>query len=165
MICVKDRGRSTMTVEELSAKAIRSTNYAAATTVSIQETIHDIGKIVTQNSGTIEACKETSYGSLIHFKINRISVRFSIRYPSHFEFKNLSRWEQAKKSIWRALYLTIKAKFISVQSGIESVEEAFMAQIVQADGQVAATRFLPLILDGAGITTTSADMKQSQTKS
>lgn len=64
-----------MTVEELSAKAIRSTNYAAVTTVSIQETIHDIGKIVAQNSGTIEACKETSYGSLIHSKqIKRTAI-------------------------------------------------------------------------------------------
>ena len=36
---------------------------------------------------------------------------------------------------WRALLLVIKAKLESVESGIETFEEAFASQIVLANGQ------------------------------
>lgn len=37
---------------------------------------------------------------------------------------------QAQRARWRALALTIKAKFVAVESGVETFEEAFLAQIV-----------------------------------
>jgi hypothetical protein len=43
-------------------------------------------------------------------------------------------YEQAVRAAWRALLLVIKAKLESVSSGIETVEEAFLAQIVLPDG-------------------------------
>lgn len=39
-------------------------------------------------------------------------------------------WEQERRSRWRALTLAIKAKLQSSADGIETVEEAFCAQIV-----------------------------------
>ena len=50
-----------------------------------------------------------------------------------------------RRSAWRALALTVKAKITSVDSGIETFEEAFLAQVVVRDagkmrrfGEVAA---------------------------
>jgi hypothetical protein len=43
-------------------------------------------------------------------------------------------YEQAVRAAWRALLLVIKAKLESVSSGIETIEEAFLAQIVLPDG-------------------------------
>ena len=44
--------------------------------------------------------------------------------------KQHDAWEQGCRSSWRALFLAIKAKLVSVASGVESFEEAFLAQIV-----------------------------------
>jgi hypothetical protein len=38
--------------------------------------------------------------------------------------------EKACRSAWRALMLAIKAKLVSVESGVEQFEEAFLAHIV-----------------------------------
>lgn len=43
------------------------------------------------------------------------------------------RWEQACRERWRALALTLKAKLVSVESKVETVEEAFLAHMVVND--------------------------------
>lgn len=50
-------------------------------------------------------------------------------------------WEQACRSSWRALLLAIKAKLVSVESGVESFEEAFLAQLVVRDEDGRSVRF------------------------
>ncbi|MFZ5440495.1 MAG: hypothetical protein ACOZQL_10830 [Myxococcota bacterium] len=50
-------------------------------------------------------------------------------------------WEQACRSAWRALFLAIKAKLVSVESGVETFEEAFLAQLVVKDEDGRAVRF------------------------
>lgn len=55
--------------------------------------------------------------------------------------KQHEAWEQACRSSWRALLLAIKAKLVSVESGVESFEEAFLAQLVVKDDQGRAVRF------------------------
>lgn len=42
-------------------------------------------------------------------------------------------WEQACRARWRALALTIKAKLVAIDEGVETVEEAFLAHMVVAD--------------------------------
>ncbi len=39
-------------------------------------------------------------------------------------------WEKASRQIWRALLLAVKSKLESVESGIETFDEAFFAHIV-----------------------------------
>lgn len=43
--------------------------------------------------------------------------------------------EQVRMSRWRALLLTIKAKREAVESGIETVEQAFLSHVVLPDGR------------------------------
>src|ERR1700723_2772498 len=43
--------------------------------------------------------------------------------------------KQLARQRWRALLLVIKAKLESVESGIETLEEAFYANIVMPDGR------------------------------
>ena len=61
------------------------------------------------------------------------------------EPKMLAAWEQALRTRWRALLLCIKAKLESVESGIETFDTAFMAQIVLPDGRTVEERVLPEI--------------------
>lgn len=55
--------------------------------------------------------------------------------------KQHDAWEQACRSSWRALLLAIKAKLVSVESGVESFEEAFLAQLVVRDDEGRSVRF------------------------
>lgn len=61
-------------------------------------------------------------------------------------------WEQACRSKWRALLLAIKAKFESIDAGIETFDEVFMPHIMTPDGQRFGDVALPAIdkayLDG-----------------
>lgn len=43
--------------------------------------------------------------------------------------------DQTRRARWRALLLTIKAKREAVESGIETVEQAFLSHVVLPDGR------------------------------
>jgi len=74
-------------------------------------------------------------------------IRFAITMPKRNDRKfthtdtgklrtqtqQVAEYEQAIRTYWRRLLLCIKAKLESVQTGIESFEEAFLAQIVLPD--------------------------------
>jgi hypothetical protein len=50
------------------------------------------------------------------------------------------RLQQSRRQRGRALLLTVKAKLESVESGIETFEQAFLAHVVMADGQTVYDR-------------------------
>jgi len=43
-------------------------------------------------------------------------------------------YEQEVRRLWRAMTMSIKAKLVSVEDGIETFEQAFMAHVVMPDG-------------------------------
>ena len=53
--------------------------------------------------------------------------------------------DQARRSMFRALLLTIKGKLESAERGIETFEEAFLANIVMPDGRTVAETAAPQI--------------------
>ncbi len=57
-------------------------------------------------------------------------------------------FNQASKQRWRALALAIKAKLESIESGIETFDEAFMPQLVLVDGRTMAEVVAPQIEAG-----------------
>jgi hypothetical protein len=54
-------------------------------------------------------------------------------------------WEQACRERWRALVLAVKAKLVSVEEGVETFEEAFMAHVVMPDGRTVGEHVRPRI--------------------
>lgn len=56
-----------------------------------------------------------------------------------------SAWDQACRERWRALVLAIKAKLVSVEEGVETFEEAFMAHVVMPDGRTVGEIVKPRI--------------------
>jgi hypothetical protein len=47
----------------------------------------------------------------------------------------LKRWEQACRQRWRALALLVKAQLEAVESGITTIEDAFLAHVVLPNGE------------------------------
>ena len=119
--------------------------YASGTSVSPEKTMAEI-------QTTLKRYKADKFGFMsdelrivIAFECYGRRVRFVLPLPRRADFQPTKRdkkgsaaekrYEQAVRSRWRALLLTIKAKLESVESGIETFEEAFMAQILLPDGQ------------------------------
>lgn len=83
--------------------------------------------------------------AVITFELNERRITFELPLPALSDFntrkvrgKDVTNtteqrhrlWEQACRSKWRALVLSVKAKLVSVESGVELFEEAFLAQIM-----------------------------------
>jgi hypothetical protein len=71
--------------------------------------------------------------AIIVFEAHERRVRFDLQVPT------AEKDGQQRRQRWRALLLCIKAKLESVESKIESFEEAFLAHVVMPDGVTVGT--------------------------
>lgn len=134
--------------------------YASDTKVSPEQTLMDIRRTLSKYKavgfGIVE--DETRVG--VTFDMEGRRVRFVVPLPERNkkEYQYLrntgkvrmgqfspEKYEQAIRQRWRALLLTIKAKLESVESEIETFEEAFLAHIVLPDGSTVGDIALPQI--------------------
>lgn len=130
--------------------------YAERTTVSVAKTQEEIRSALKRYGAAKYAYFEDDDKIGIGFEIKNRRVRFVVPLPTKQEAMvkvNASRaqkfsenaLDQKVRQRWRALLLSIKAKLESVESGIESIDEAFMAQLVLPNGQTMAELALPQI--------------------
>lgn len=136
------------------------TKYAERTTVNPAATLAEIQTLVEDRY----KCKDFAFRKspeqvMVIFDMQDRRVRFTLPLPNpddrQFKFTDTGRvrtgnsgveaYQQAVRSKYRALLLTIKAKLESVESGIETFQEAFMAQIVLPGGQTMSEWAVPQI--------------------
>jgi hypothetical protein len=123
--------------------------YAKDTSVSVDKTEAEIKATIRRYGATAFASMEGNGMAIIAFQMKDRHITFKLPLPDpaakEFQFtpakrqtrspeQRLAAWEQACRSRWRALYLCIKAKLESVEAGIETFEDAFMAHIKMPDG-------------------------------
>lgn len=102
---------------------------------------------------------------MIGFEMRGRRIKFALPLPSRSseEFRQKARnqysqspvgafseakYQRAIQQRWRALSLAVKAKLESVESGIENFDEAFMAQLMLADGRTMSEVVTPQIEAG-----------------
>ncbi len=134
--------------------------YASETTVSPERTLAEIQETLKRYKANKFGFMQDEQQVAIAFEMAGRRVRFIVRAPdpndplfvqaaSNQHGKagsfNAGKYDQAMRQRWRALLLTIKAKLESVESGIETVEEAFMAQLVLPSGQTMSEWAVPQI--------------------
>jgi len=119
--------------------------YAAGTSVPVDRTRAEIERI-------LERFKADSFGYfteprrvMIAFRCNGRNVRFDLPIPDKATAKNQDHWAAVVREKWRALALCIKSKLVSVEAGVETFEEAFMAHVVMPDGRTVGEHALPLV--------------------
>lgn len=110
--------------------------YAARTTVAVSRTRQEIEHLLTKHKAKRFAVAVERDQGGITFDLSDRRIRIKIRLPGT---------DQGDRSRWRALLLTIKAKIESVESGIETFDEAFLAHTVMPDGKTVAEHALPAI--------------------
>src|SRR5512139_1323673 len=132
--------------------------YASNTTVAPDRSMSEIESTLRRYGA-----QKFMYGRdvervMIAFEMRDRRLRFMLPIPGEHEFSEtetgrvrrsreiiIRQHEQAVRSRYRALLLSIKAKLESVESGIEEFEDAFMAQIVLPDGSTVGERIKPQI--------------------
>lgn len=122
--------------------------FAAGTDVDVSKTRGDIERTLMRYGATSFAFATEPGRAVILFESQGMRVRFDLPLPARDERRfthhsrgertaaaALSEWEQGCRQRWRALLLCIKAKLESVESGIETYEEAFLPHFVLPDGR------------------------------
>lgn len=110
--------------------------YAETTKVPVTQTKGDIEKLVEKYKSTSFGIMTTKEHAHVMFRIGEREVLFRVPMPED---------PQKSRARWRALLLVIKAKLESVDTGIETFEDAFLANIVMPDGRTVADHVRPAI--------------------
>lgn len=104
--------------------------YAADTKVEIDKTRLEIERMIHKYGATGFAYFTRENGATIMFEARDRRIRFDMSLPPLGKGGS----DQPRRARWRALLLVIKAKLESVESGIETFEEAFLAHVVTPGG-------------------------------
>lgn len=133
----------------------RQRKYAANTKTDTATTQNQIRKLLEQH-GTVDGFVVGEQGGIavlsFHMKDRRLTFRMAIPRIKHeaTDRQNAAAMQETRR-MWRSLLLCIKAKLESVRSGIESFEDAFLAQTVLPTGETMgeyAQRAIPQALEG-----------------
>lgn len=137
------------------------TRYAEKTSVPIERSEAEIRGLVARYGARryMSGTDEDIGLSVIQFEMHdrRVQFRLQLPRPDDRQFQTTesgrartpaqarSAYDQECRRLWRALVLTIKSKLESVESGIESFEEAFLPQIVLPGGTTFGQFAIPQI--------------------
>lgn len=110
--------------------------YAARTDVPLDKSIADIVKTLRKAGAERIAQAEEPGRVAVQCFLNDRLLRFAIGLPDG---------AQSRRQRGRALLLVIKAKIESIESGVETFDEAFLANIVTPDGKTIAQWAIPAI--------------------
>jgi hypothetical protein len=134
------------------------TRYASKTVVAADRSMAEIESTLRRYGAQKFMYGRDDDRVLVAFEMHERRLRFVLPIPTEEEFTRTptgrtrrskqivsGQYEQAVRSRYRALLLSIKAKLESVESDIEEFEDAFMAQIVLPDGSTVGEKLKPQI--------------------
>lgn len=105
--------------------------YAAYTKVPVDKTKTEIETTLTRYGADRFAYFVEASKAIIVFEAHERRLRFDLPLQDG----PTEKAQRRRREQWRALLLCIKAKLESVNSKIETFEEAFLAHVVLPDGQ------------------------------
>lgn len=121
-------------------------SFAEKTSVPVDRTEAEIKRMVLRYGASEYMSGEKPGHAIVGFRAQDRLIRFELdlqiedadRTPTGRRRRGQAAtlaYDQEVRRRWRALCLVIKAKLESVESGIETFESAFMANIVMPDGK------------------------------
>jgi hypothetical protein len=116
--------------------------YAVDTKVPVQQTRAEIEQTLQRFGATSFAFAMQEGGAVVMFECKGRRIKFSL--PLSMD-ETVAKTAKSHREKWRALFLSIKAKLVSVATGIETFEEAFLAHVVLADGSTVGQMTRPAI--------------------
>lgn len=120
--------------------------YAAETEVPVERSKNEIERTLKKYGATEFAYGARDNQAVVQFRAHQRVIRFTLPL-SYVGEKTLTEKQYAQfvRSRWRCLFLAIKAKLETAESGISTFEEEFMAHIVMPNGRTVGDEALPAI--------------------
>lgn len=112
--------------------------YAARTAVPIAQTRADIEAALRKHGAEAFGFSQDGASAIIAFRLKGLSYRFSMTVDTD---------PRKARSKWRALLLVVRARLESVAAGIETFEEAFLANTVTQGGETVWERAKPELIE------------------
>lgn len=119
--------------------------FARKTDVPADRSRAEIEQILRKYGAQDFAYGHSGQTAMVGFGANNRMVRFTLPLPKRSDYPTDTQHLQGVRTAWRCLALCIRAKLESVESGIETFEHAFMANIVMPDGKTVGQHALPMI--------------------
>ena len=107
--------------------------YAEKTTVAPEKSRLEIENLLNKHGATGFGYVSRETEASVAFEMKDRSIRFKVSWAHSYTghpARVAAAADQRKRQRWRALLLCIKAKLETVESGIETFEEAFLAHVV-----------------------------------
>ncbi|QQN73974.1 hypothetical protein [Croceicoccus sp. YJ47] len=127
--------------------------YAETTKVSFEKSISEIMALLRKAGADQLGQFEDRASFAVQFTLGDRMIKFRVPFVPDSDIptkdgngktlttaQSAAKTEQARRQRGRALLLTIKAKLESIESGIETFEQAFLANIVMSNGQTVHER-------------------------
>jgi hypothetical protein len=114
--------------------------FAIDTKVPVTQTRAEIEQVLSKFGATSFAFAMQPHGATVMFEHGGRRIKFDLPLPALDV-----RTARTHREKWRALFLSIKAKLVSVDTEIETFEEAFLAHVVLADGSTVGQHVKPAI--------------------
>jgi hypothetical protein len=141
-----------------------SGTYAEGTSVAPERSQMEIAALVRKYGASSFATGWDGPRALVTFVAHRRTIRFVLALPDDpnaapFRYVKVNAQGQRERSpaqrtaaleaevrrLWRALLLTIKAKFEAIESGIVTFEDEFLPHTVLPDGTTVADSIRPRV--------------------
>ena len=123
--------------------------FARESEVPVERSRAHIEQVLAKYGATHFAYGSAPFEARIMFEANGRRVRFILPLATPKGSKYLTEKQQAQflRTRWRCLLLAITAKLESVESGISTFEEEFMAHIMLPNGKSVGEHAIPYIAD------------------
>lgn len=106
------------------------TRYAEGTSVPVERSRAEIERLVLRHGATSFGHLSSAEGATVFFEVRGRRLRFTLPLPKRNAFRSEDKWRAEERRRWRCLLLAIKSKFETVNNGIVSFDEEFLAHIV-----------------------------------
>jgi len=137
--------------------------YAKSTSVAAEKSRGEIERVLLRYGADQFVYGWCGEGAMIAFRMNERQIRLTLPMPDRNarEFTHspgrgnkrkseaaMKAWEQATRQRWRALLLVIKAKLESIEVGISTFDDEFLAHILLPNGKTVGEFTIPQIVEG-----------------
>lgn len=131
--------------------------YAKGTSVAVDRSIAEIGRIVKQHGATEFGYHESGAEAIVGFVIDKYRVELAIKLPPLDQFKHtpsgrtrtirqaIENRDQDVRRLWRVLKEVVKMRCVAIEEGVLTFEEAWLAHLVLGDGRTVGHTMLPML--------------------
>jgi hypothetical protein len=130
-------------------------SYAEGTSVPVERSRGELSRILERHGASDFMTGEVDGKAQVLFKHGDRRIRFQVPLDQGEPVKKLTparleaSYQQERRRLWRALVLTVKARFEAVESGVETLEQAFLAHVVVNGGKTFGELAIPELDSGA----------------